>query len=204
MDYTSKNIKNIIVAIIVIVTFLFIDNGMNVNAKDYYTFNDHKMSGGVGQYGNYRRYYYILSSADSYKSKISTAMDEWVHTNYTTSLSFRKTSDRKNSVVDVMATSKIGSHASGVLAWTEFYKHGGGSVNPDKSNWKYTYVKIYKPNFKGKGVSQKGTIAHEFGHCFGLAHNNSKPKSIMCQTAYGRSVSKAQKCDLKGINHLYK
>lgn len=204
MDIISKKFKNAMLVILIIATFLLVDNGICVCAKDYYTFNNHKMTGGVGQYGKNRRYYYVLSSADGYKGKISTAMDEWVYTSYTTSLSFRKTSDRKNSVVDVMATSKKGNHSSGVLAWTEFYKHGGASVNPDKSNWKYSYVKIYKPNFKGKGVNQKGTIAHEFGHCFGLAHNNSKSKSIMCQTAYGRSVSKAQKCDLKGINHLYK
>ena len=51
---------------------------------------------------------------------------------------------------------------------------------------------------------RKGTIAHEAGHAFGLAHNQGNPKSIMCQTKYGRAVSSAQICDLKGINHLYK
>lgn len=57
--------------------------------------------------------------------------------------------------------------------------------------------------FNGYG-SGNGTIAHEAGHAFGLAHNQGNPKSIMCQTGSGRSVSSAQICDLKGINHLYK
>lgn len=90
------------------------------------------------------------------------------------------------------------------LAWTEFYK-SGKNINPSTVNWKYCYVKIYKTNFnKLTKNGRKGTIAHEAGHAFGLAHNQGNPKSIMCQTKYGRAVSSAQICDLKGINHLYK
>ena len=103
-----------------------------------------------------------------------------------------------------MTTSGKGNHSDGVLAWTEFYK-SGKNINPSTVNWKYCYVKIYKTNFnKLTKNGRKGTIAHEAGHAFGLAHNQGNPKSIMCQTKYGRAVSSAQICYLKGINHLYK
>lgn len=195
---TKKLIFGIVMVLVMFASGLH--KGTISYAKNYYTFNDHKMIGGVGQYGNYRRYYYILDSASSHREKIETAMNDWVFNSITTSLSFRETSNRANSVMDIMKVSSGG--ASGVLAWTEFYK-SGTSVSPTNENWKYTYIKLYKPNFKSTNCNIKGTIAHEMGHCFGLAHNNSKPASIMCQTAYGRSVNKAQNCDLKGINHLY-
>lgn len=179
-----------------------------VFAADYYTFNDHKMKGGVGDYGKNKRYYYIVNSASSYTEQIDKAIKQWVNTTsrlgYTTSLSFAKTTNRANSVLDYMVTSNREGHSTGVLAWTEFYK-SGNSINPSSSNWKYCYVKLYKPNFKNLSKSgKKGTIAHEAGHAFGLAHNQGNPKSIMCQTGSGRSVSSVQICDLKGINHLYK
>lgn len=199
MSKKIRKIKMGILMVLVLFTSCFNEN-ITAYAKNYYTYNDHKMIGGVGQYGNYRRYYYILNSASSHKGKIETAINDWVYNSITTSLSFRETSNRENSVMDIMKVENGGS--SGVLAWTEFYK-SGSSVSPSNQDWKYTYIKLYKPNFKSENCNIKGTIAHEMGHCFGLAHNNSKPDSIMCQTAYGRSVNKAQKCDLKGINHLY-
>lgn len=164
------------------------------------------MQGGVGDYGKNKRYYYIVNS--SYSEQIDKAIKQWVNTTsrlgYTTSLSFAKTTNRTNSVLDYMETSNREGHSTGVLAWTEFYK-SGNSVNPLVSNWKYCYVKLYKPSFNKLSISgKKGTIAHEAGHAFGLAHNQGNPKSIMCQTKNGRSVSSAQICDLKGINHLYK
>lgn len=175
---------------------------MPVHAQNYYTFNNHKMIGGVG--GSGTKYYYVASSAKNYSKYCTSAMNDWVYTterlNYTTSISFKKTTTRSNSVIDILGTKNRGSHSKGVLAWTEFYK-SGSTINPNNANWKYCYIKIYTPSLKAS--SSKGTIAHEIGHAFGLAHNNKNVKSIMCQTGSGRKVSTAQICDLKGINHLY-
>ena len=49
----------------------------------------------------------------------------------------------------------------------------------------------------------RGTIVHEIGHTLGLAHNNSNPQSIMCQTGYGRSVQTVQKIDNTAVVNLY-
>ena len=45
--------------------------------------------------------------------------------------------------------------------------------------------------------------AHELGHVLGLAHSNSNPYSIMCQTKYGRIVQKPQKIDNDEIVSMY-
>lgn len=197
----KKKLKNKKIPAVLLVILLTISSSSTVNAASYYTFNDHTMIGGVG--GSGTKYYWVKS----YTKKSNAAMKDWVYTtsrlNYSTSLSFKSTSDRANSVIDIMSTSSRGSHSKNVLAWTEFYK-SGSSITPSENNWKYCYIKLYKPTFKSLSSSgKKGTIAHEMGHAFGLAHNNSNPNSIMCQTGSGRRVSSAQICDLKGINHLY-
>lgn len=48
----------------------------------------------------------------------------------------------------------------------------------------------------------QGTMTHEFGHAFGLAHTNNQ-YSIMCQTASGRIVQTVQQPDNDAINYLY-
>lgn len=190
-------------------------NASIVYAADYYTRNNHHMTGyGVGNYGKNTQKYFVVNSKHNHQTVIDNAMSEWINTtsrlNYTTPISFKKTTNRANSVIDFMNTGTTKDndghmHSAGVLAWTEYYIVGGKQVSADKQNWKYCYVKLYCSNYDDLSANgRKGTAAHEIGHCFGLAHNNGNKKSIMCQTREGRSVSSAQKCDLKGINYLYK
>ena len=47
----------------------------------YHTFNDQQLTGGVGQYGNYRRYYCRRANVDAYWSNyVSFSFDCWVNT----------------------------------------------------------------------------------------------------------------------------
>ena len=57
------------------------------------------------------------------------------------------------------------------------------------------------PNFSNEQAT--GIIIHEFGHAFGLDHNNTNVNSIMCQTSYGRVVQKVQKVDNDAILSKY-
>lgn len=50
---------------------------------------------------------------------------------------------------------------------------------------------------------KKATAAHELGHVFGLAENNSNPYSIMCQNASGRKVSVPMYVDLIQVRNMY-
>lgn len=83
---------------------------------------------------------------------------------------------------------------------------GFSSVDPDESNWKYGQIYYNLDNGLEKKDRKKiiAVYAHEIGHCFGLDENNTNKKSIMCQAAYGRSVTSVQSCDFEGIKKLYK
>ena len=52
-------------------------------------------------------------------------------------------------------------------------------------------------------AKQKAVVAHEMGHVWGLDENNSNSKSIMCQSAYGRSVTTVQKVDNNAFNRKH-
>lgn len=52
----------------------------HVCSHGYHTFSDHKMSYGVGNYGNNRRYYWATGFSSTYNSYISNAVSEWVNT----------------------------------------------------------------------------------------------------------------------------
>ena len=58
--------------------FMFMCSVSTVYA--YNTYNQHKLTYGVGNYGKDRQHYFITSSASGYASYINTAMSEWVNT----------------------------------------------------------------------------------------------------------------------------
>ena len=58
--------------------FMFMCSVSTVYA--YNTYNQHKLTYGVGNYGKDAQHYFITSSASSYASYINTAMSEWVNT----------------------------------------------------------------------------------------------------------------------------
>lgn len=175
-------------------------------AADYYR-HKYKLNGGVGDYGSYRRYYYITSSASSYSSLINNAMNDWIYTtdrlNYTTSISYRSTTTQKSSVMDIYA-SNVPSMQGYAYTYCMLYQK---VVDPDVQNWGWNKIIINTAYFNNGDLStssiKKGTIAHEMGHCFGLAENNGNKNAIMCQFGSGRKVTSAQICDLKGINAIY-
>lgn len=58
--------------------FMFMCSVSTVYA--YNTYNQHKLTYGVGNYGKDTQHYFITSSASSYASYINTAMSEWINT----------------------------------------------------------------------------------------------------------------------------
>lgn len=58
--------------------FMFMCSVSTVYA--YNTYNQHKLTYGVGNYGKDTQHYFITSSASGYASYINTAMSEWVNT----------------------------------------------------------------------------------------------------------------------------
>ncbi|MBQ3783946.1 MAG: matrixin family metalloprotease [Lachnospiraceae bacterium] len=174
-----------------------------------HTFYDHTLNGGVGNYGYNDRYYWISSSFNStYTKRIKNAVRDWVYTTdsvgVTTPISLVNTSTKSQSVFDVYP-SDLGNR---ILGLTQFYLHGGSSVDPEKKNWSYTKIYINTSELDNSiygftPIQKRATIEHEFGHAMGLSHRNTKPESIMCQSGHERTAEKPIKSDCNNINHLY-
>jgi len=167
-------------------------------------YSHHILSGGVGNYGSFRRYFYLVNLNDLYSGYARTAVTEWVNTTsgvgVTTSISIRETTTQSSSVFDLYNYNN--SHTS-VLGYTEFYTYST-SRDPSTQNWGWSRIYLNGSVLaKTTAAQRRATIAHEFGHAMGLIHRNSAPTSIMCQLASGRTATRASASDCGNINHLY-
>ena len=76
-DYIMRKILKIMLSLLLIIV---LSTPCQIFAASYYTFNDHKMIGGVGDYGKNKKYYYIVSNADSHADLINGSIKQWVNT----------------------------------------------------------------------------------------------------------------------------
>lgn len=102
--------------------------------------------------------------------------------------------------------SYFGNDSSNVLASTSFYNSSEIKVDQHYYDWYSATINLNDDVLSLDTVSNAaatGTFAHEIGHAFGLAHNNSIPNSIMCPTGAGRTVNTIQLIDHNTLNSLY-
>ena len=175
------------------------------SAWAFNTFNGHVLNGGVGDYGADARLYYITSSASGHQSDITSAMSDWIHTTsrlgITTPIAWLRTTTQSDSVMDIYHNTYY-DPATGIVAATEQILNNV-AIDPYQSNWHWGKIKLNTPVFDPlSDFNEKGAIAHEMGHMFGLAHTTVTNR-IMCQLADGRTVNACQADDANGINYLY-
>ena len=119
--------------------FMFMCSVSTVYA--YNTYNQHKLTYGVGNYGKDTQHYFITSSASSYASYINTAMSEWVNTTssmgVTTPISYTKTTTQSSSRMDIYQVSTVNEW----WGLTTMY-NGSTEVDPFSSNWAWGKIQL--------------------------------------------------------------
>lgn len=182
--------------------FMFMCSVSTVYA--YNTYNQHKLTYGVGNYGKDTQHYFITSSASGYASYINTAMSEWVNTTssmgVTTPISYTKTTTQSSSRMDIYQVSTVNEW----WGLTTMY-NGSTEVDPFSSNWAWGKIQL-DADFSDLSENKRlAVIAHEMGHVMGLAHSDFSNVLMRADIAYNSSsTSRAQTNDLGGINYLYK
>lgn len=142
--------------------------------------------------------YTVNGAAAAYTGNINNASYNWMYTGYDNPIYLIPVSSTDGSTVDYYAT----YYYDNTIAVTNFFNSYNAQQSP---YYNYLYCKIYfNDKFKyDTSINHDGVTAHELGHVLGLAHSNSNPYSIMCQTKYGRIVQKPQKIDNDEIVSMY-
>lgn len=152
-------------------------------------------------------YYFIKDgSSNKYYKLIKAAANNWEHTGhgYNPIYLYEKSSS-KGTAMDFYVKTNSFWNTSGILGETYHRNSSGTRVDPDVKNWLYSEIFLNKNELADLNNTEKqGTIGHEMGHAFGLAHYNSNPSgSIMCQYGSGRTAHTVQLEDNQAINKKY-
>lgn len=150
-------------------------------------------------------HYYLSGESANYADIIAASANNWVNTG----VGWNPLWPNDRTYVQSEATFDFytaTSGGSGVVAETKFFGTGSYCVYPSeltKASWDWNEIWIYTSTFNTLSSSYKqGTITHEMGHAFGLAHTSDK-YSIMCQIGAGRAVNTVQAADNEAFNSKY-
>lgn len=169
-------------------------------ANGYNTYpGNHKLKGGVGNYGKNRCYFWIHPDAKSEAAIIRSAMSNWVNTSIRTPISFRETGKKTAGTIEV---DKGNKYIKNIAAET-YYRIGTKGVDVTKKNWNWAYI-VTRKDYKSLPKNmKKAVLGHEIGHAFGLEHYDKEKNSIMHPVVKNSTRTYPAAGELRGINYLY-
>ncbi|MDQ4503166.1 matrixin family metalloprotease [Sinomonas sp. ASV322] len=164
----------------------------------------HRYQNGVGNVVAWINY---SSGAGNWQWYITNATNNWMYPGWSNPIYVNYVSSNVGSNLDFHSNNDayFGGGMT-IIAWTTFFSSTGAPLDPTLSDWYYAEVHINNDVYSSPSISNDmalGTTIHEVGHALGLAHYNSNPYSIMCQTSYGRVVQRVQQVDNDSILYLY-
>lgn len=201
MIESRRNVSISKVFVVLVAIFFFSIN--SVSASTATPVFGGKYTRGIGRISWYMSY---ANNGGWYEYQIINAVNNWQSPGWYNPIVFVAASSNAGTMMDIYAKNETFWPTNirvGLLAETRFYNGSGTQMNP-YTNYVYTEIFINDTTMHNLNVdNMRGTIAHEIGHTLGLAHNNSNPQSIMCQTGYGRSVQTVQQIDNTAVVNLY-
>lgn len=146
--------------------------------------------------------YSIMDYQSRYTNQFDNAADSWVYplngAGTTNALGGMSRVSRGNIHYNVMYVD------DDYMAITYFFPQAAlqGTMTSNPSyNWKSCRIDMNTQYINESDF--QGVAAHEMGHAFGLAHNNTNAYSIMCQTAYNRMTYWPEIFDVRAFNSRY-
>ncbi len=174
------------------------------------TFGDKQLSGGVGRYGNYRRYYWVSSNVTGFATPIANAFDYWVNTSttpgVTTSISIYETATQSSSSIDIYNYTFPTVDGSTVTGLTEFWLYNDNISDPSSQNWGWNKIFLnctFATNNSYSSNKKTGLVAHEAGHAMGLSHQPTLSSTSIMYNYDSRTLYRPGTVDCNNINHIY-
>lgn len=165
----------------------------------------HRYINGVGNVAVWLNY---NSGVGYWSTYITSGVNNWMYPGWSNPIYMNFVSSNYGSNMDFhLNNDAYFGGGMNYYAGTEYYSGSGSQIwSPPASNWAYAEIHINNNMFSLPSFTNaqaQGTIRHEMGHAFGLAHWNSNPYSIMCETGSGRIVQSVQLPDNDAIKTLY-
>lgn len=165
----------------------------------------HKYTRGISRVSYWIDY---NSGTGFYEYLIINAEHNWENPGWSSPVNMVAGSSNLGTMLDIYTKNSSYFPNTGLTYYgvTEHYDANARQVSPIAQDWTFARIHINdNTNHNRNATSVQGSIIHEMGHAFGLAHptdDYDNQDSIMGQSGF-RTVETVQRCDTDALIRLY-